>query len=374
MSEKKAYFDLIDHMRTWLFELPDSEILMPMLEVRFSPEEAAFLSKFPNMPHTLEELSRRLGLSPEALTQKMDPMIRKGMIYRVEGRNAVRYTFTDVIFFFSRMPGWKGEKDEWNRRVAPLFNRYYIDHLGDDFMGHPTKGLRAIPIARTIEDTRQVMPYEDVVQFVEREDYLTVSTCACRHRHNLDPNLPTCKHETETCLHFGKLGRYIVRHDMGREITREETMEILANAADAGLVHGISNTREGMDTICNCCSCCCLFLESVNMPAPVPRGHQPSNYICTINPLTCKGCGLCTERCPMGALSLVASEETDNKAGKVSALDPERCIGCGVCVHKCPTQSLVLVRREEEQDYPRDMGEAGRRMLEERGRDISMVF
>ena len=241
-------------------------------------------------------------------------------------------------------------------------------------MGHSTKGLRAIPIARSIADTRQIMPYEDVLQFVEQEDYHTVSTCPCRHRHNLDPDLPTCKHETETCLHFGRLGRYIVKYDMGREITKKETLEILANAAEAGLVHGISNTREGMDTICNCCSCCCLFLENVNMPLPVPRGHQPSNYICITNSLTCKGCGLCVERCPMGALSLVHSETTYNKVGKVSELDSTRCIGCGVCVHKCPTQSLQLVRREEDQDYPRDMGEAARWMLKERGRDISKVY
>ena len=40
-----------------------------------------------------------------------------------------------------------------------------------------------------------------------------------------------------------------MENDLGREITKEETLEILKNAADAGLVHGISNMEENPDTL-----------------------------------------------------------------------------------------------------------------------------
>jgi formate hydrogenlyase subunit 6/NADH:ubiquinone oxidoreductase subunit I len=228
-------------------------------------------------------------------------------------------------------------------------------------------GLRALPVDKTIADTRQVLPYEDLLQVIENEDYFCTSHCPCRQRKNLDPDAPSCEHETFNCLHFGRLARYMVKNDMGKRISREETLEILRAAADAGLVHGISNTMKGMDTICNCCSCCCLFVESVNVLNL--HGHQPSNYIVEIAAETCKACGLCVERCPMKALKMEASPEAQNKKGEVAALDGKLCIGCGVCAHKCPTQSLKLVRRQEDQDFPESFRDMAYRMAKERGRN-----
>ena len=50
------------------------------------------------------------------------------------------------------------------------------------------------------------------------------------------------------------------------------------------------------------------------------HGHggtvDASNYLATINPETCIGCGLCVKRCPMEAIRLEASDEAKNKVGK----------------------------------------------------------
>ncbi|MBI5249142.1 MAG: 4Fe-4S binding protein [Desulfomonile tiedjei] len=364
MLGEKAYDDLVDHIRNWIFGLPDAEELMPLIKMRFTQEEAWFLSRFPHWPATLEQLSQGYGIAPDKLSKMMEAMIRKGFIYRVEGRTAVRYSFTDPVFFFYRMPGWKGEANKWDVQISPLLNRYFSDHLGVDFRSYPTKGLRTIPIAATIKDTRQVMPYEDVLQFVDKQSSFAVTTCACRHRKNVDPDSISCKHESRNCLHFGSLAEYIVQNEMGTKILREQTLEILEAAADAGLIHGISNTTSDMDTICNCCPCCCVFLEPLKVVPSSTRGHQPSNYILEINRDTCQACGLCAERCPMDAIKLVE---------EVLAFDPEKCLGCGVCAHKCPTGSLSLKRREADQEYPRTMGDIGRRYLIERGRDLSKV-
>jgi NAD-dependent dihydropyrimidine dehydrogenase PreA subunit len=384
MSDREVYAALVEHLRNWIFDLPESGLLLPMLEMRFTPKEAEFLSRFPHMPTTMEQLTGIYGIPADELMAEMQAMMGKGFIYRVEGRTAVRYSLPDSLFVFYRMPGWKGEEDAWNRELAPLINRYYIDKYGADIMGYPTKGLRAIPIAHTVEDVKHVSPYEDVMAFLERQDYHSVSTCPCRHRHNLDPAFETCKHETENCLHFGRLGRYIVQNDMGREISPEETREILEAAAEAGLVHGISNTMEGMDTICNCCSCCCLFLEPVKSISQEQMGHQRSNYQLEQSPDNCKACGLCAKRCPMGALELKDREGVpvvDESGEKLKARDrkevvfqPDLCIGCGVCVYKCPTQSLGLVCRGTEEDIPQNMSDIGTRFLTERGCDFSKIF
>jgi len=367
MSNKEAYMKLIERHREWVFGLPDSEFLMPLLELRFTSEEAEFLSNLPFMPHTAEKLSESLNIDIDVVSEKLDDFAKRGLVMRVEGRRRIQYALTDAIFNFYRMPGWKGGVDEWNRKIVPYINQYYIDAMANEFLNHPTQGLRAIPINETIKDPRKIMPYEDILKVIDSAKYFAVSTCACRHRHNLDPEFEECKHETMNCLHFDTLGKYTVQNGLGKEITKEETLEILAKAADAGLVHGVSNTKNGVDTICNCCPCCCLYLESiVKMPAPVPRGHQPSNYVREIDEEKCIGCGLCARRCPMKAIDHIKEE-------KRVIFNPDQCIGCGVCVHKCPKEAIYLVHSEGEIDVPSNMMELGLRLLNERGRNLDTV-
>lgn len=45
MPDEEVYERLMGRLRSWLFDLPDSESLMPLLKLRFSYEEAEFLSR-----------------------------------------------------------------------------------------------------------------------------------------------------------------------------------------------------------------------------------------------------------------------------------------------------------------------------------------
>ena len=366
MSTDIYYKDLIEHLRNWIIRLPESEYLLPMLKLRFKPEEAQILAKIPFLGHTAEQLSVNLNIPVKKLIKKLDKYAKLGIIFRSERGSSVRYSLRESLFIFYRSIGWKGKNDKFNREISPYLNKYYIDTYAEEFVGHETQGLRAIPINETIQDTRQVMPYEDILKVIDNFEYYSVSACPCSHRHNLDHDFEECKHTLERCLHFDDLGRYCVENGLGKEITKEETLKILRMAADAGLVHGLSNTQEKMDTICNCCSCCCLFLESaVKMPGIIPRGHQPSNYIREIDEEKCIVCGLCARLCPMNALKV-----NDKKL----IFDPERCIGCGVCAHKCKHDATYLIHRDDEQDIPKDPREQGMRFLKERGLDPNEVF
>jgi NAD-dependent dihydropyrimidine dehydrogenase PreA subunit len=167
------------------------------------------------------------------------------------------------------------------------------------------------------------------------------------------------------------LGHYIVDNGLGREITKDETKEILREAADSGLVHAISNWEQGADTICNCCRCCCLFFEAYHVLGH-DKSHDASNYQVRTNPETCAACGLCVQRCPMEALSLKENSEATNKKGKAASLDPERCIGCGVCVYKCPTESLILDHRKESYGPPKNVQEWMKRWREDQKAAVQM--
>jgi electron transport complex protein RnfB len=247
--------------------------------------------------------------------------------------------------------------------VAPKANQYYYDAIGPQMGDSDLKGLRTIPIGKTMEDPRRIMPYEDMAQMLDQHDYFSVSHCACRVRKNLDPDYEDCTYSTENCMHFGTLGRYAVESGLGREITREEAEEIIRKAADEGLVHGVSNYQKAPDTLCSCDPCCCIMFEAYHKIGNA-EGMGRSNYLVSMSPETCAGCGLCVKRCPMYAIELedqpdardrviaVGDKTLKNKKGKVAIANTDICIGCGVCVHKCPTHSLVLVRNEETVDPP----------------------
>ena len=58
----------------------------------------------------------------------------------------------------------------------------------------------------------------------------------------------------------------------------------------------------------------------------------------TVDPERCDGCGLCVQRCFVGAMVL--------RDGKVKVGDS--CKGCGRCVEICPRQAVSLTLENED--------------------------
>ena len=365
MSEEEIYRRLIDWLKQTWVHLPESAELLPLIKARYTAEEASLLTGMPFSGKSLEELGEIKKMDPAVLARRLDALARKGVVFRSARGDKVRYSLNDSLFVFLRSAFWLGRSDEASKAMAPLANQYFYHGFFDQYAGVHARGLRALPVQETIGDTRQIMPYEDVARVLEAQDYFCVTACSCRNRKNLDPNSPHCKNPTETCLHFGAFARYIVDQGLGREISRQEAHEILRQAADSGLVHGLSNRQEGADTICNCCKCCCMWFEGFHK-LKHEKSMDASNYRVRTHPETCQGCGLCVKRCPMEALQLQSSPEARNKTGQVSVLNLDRCIGCGVCAHKCPAKSLALERREVIVDPPTDARDYMKRFLADR--------
>jgi len=357
MSVEAIYSRFIAWLDKGWWHLPASEYLLPSIKAFFTEEEAALLTGFPFKPTELKELAKVKGVEPDDLAAKLDALAKKGAVWRAERGGSVLYNLNDAFFIFFRGPFSAIHLDQAVKSMAPPLNRYLRDGLMDQLAPVRTKALRTIPINGTIEDPRRIAPYEDVTGIVESQDFLAVSKCACRQRKRVDPDSAQCKHPEEVCLHFGDLAHYLVDNGLSREITKEEAKEILNVAADAGLVHGVSNRQKDVDTICNCCQCCCVFFESYHV-LKHEKSHDFSNYRLRIHSETCKACGLCVQRCPVQALRIEDSRLAKNDQGKAATLiNSDQCLGCGVCVYKCPTQSLFLEPRGEIQEPPKDARE-----------------
>ena len=223
MSEKEVYREVIDWLGSTWWGLPESAELMPLLKARYTVEEARLLTGMsfsgPSRGETLDELAEMKHVDAAELGPQLDALARKGVVYRDAEGGTIRYGLNDSFFTLLRSSFWPGRADEVSKTMAPLVNRYFYDGFFDQYADVHIKGLRALPIEGTIDDTRQILPYEDVVDVLDSRDYFCVATCPCRHRKNLDPASPDCKHPTEVCLHFGNLAHYMVDQGLGREIT-----------------------------------------------------------------------------------------------------------------------------------------------------------
>ena len=366
-KEKDPYEKLIEHLREFVIPPPKSDTLRQILEHRHTPEEAELMSILPFAPSTARKISRKLGIPKEELIEKMEGLIRKGHMYKDGEGKGAGYHLAESVWQFLRMPWWIAEDNEYYRKLAKLMNKYYIEEFGPPFMNRPTIPMRVIPIDQTVVNSKEVIPHEHMMNYVDNWRRFSVSACSCRLRHNLDPAFEKSEYPMRTCMHMDDLADFAIKYDMGEEITKEEAIEILNGAADAGLVHCVENHMTDNTTICNCDPDYCIYFEKIkNLPKTMPVGTTKSNYIREIDEEKCIGCGLCAKRCPMDAIEFVEEE-------KRVIFTPGRCIGCGVCVHKCPADAIWLKKRDIEHTYPVDGMEIGQIMTKELGGDFEEI-
>jgi len=318
----------------------------------FTPEEAELAVHLSLIAEEPPVVARRAKVPIEEAAWRLEEMARKGLIFRVEseGRPA-RYRALQYVIGI-----WEFHVNDLDVELIRNMNEY-IPSLFDVQIWKKAPQLRTIPVGRSISTELKVLPYEKVETLVQAQKKFLVAPCICRREHKMVGK--GCDKPQETCLVFGIAADYYERNGLGRVIDKQETLEILKKADEAGLVLQPSNAEEIVN-ICCCCGCCCQVLKNLKR-CPKPASYFSSSFVATTSPDTCQGCGICVGRCQMEALSL-----EDDKA----VLDADRCIGCGLCVSTCPTESLTLVRKPktEQPKVPRNMVEASIRLARERGR------
>jgi NAD-dependent dihydropyrimidine dehydrogenase PreA subunit len=260
----------------------------------------------------------------------------RGTVYASQKPGQERkYRLLPPIPGWAEAPFWAGRETEQTRTLAPLWLTYREEAFGAELARGDVPIMRVVPVHKSVKDTRDVLPLEELKPKIEQASYRAVGHCPCRLMKKVVGE--GCDHPRENCLHFGAMGRYMVEYGMAREITAAETLEILVTAREEGLVHIVDNVEGHMSTICNCCGCCCVFLQTKKMMGL--HTISTSNFLAHVDADECAACGTCEDRCPMGAIA-VGSEE-------VAAVDGRLCIGCGVCTPTCPNEAVALELRGE---------------------------
>ncbi len=311
------------------FPATESGAELKLLAKIFSPEEAALAAELRLKREPVEEIAARVGVDPKVATRTLKAMVRKGQI--TVGRKDRQLSFGLMPF---AVGVWEEQLPRIDQELAELFEAYFQEAQG--VVGTYAPAIhRVVPVGEAIHTGIEVYAYEQAEQMLENAKAWGVRECICRVQQRLVGK--GCDRPVENCLVFAPVEGVFDHHEATRAITKEESLRLLREAEDAGLVHSPGNYQDGNFYICNCCTCCCAVLRSV-AEFGIPSAIASSDFVCTVDADLCLGCGDCLERCQFGALAIPED---------VCLVDAGRCVGCGLCVTVCPTEALSLVRRPE---------------------------
>ncbi len=331
--------DVYEHLRQRLDEMSvgfpatDSQIEIRLLKWLFSEEEAALFLDLSPILEAPRVVADRLSLDVKEVSEKMEEMAQKGLLFRHRKGDLVRYATPPFVIGI-----YEHQVMRIDTKFAKKFEEYFERAFGPSLESFQTPLLRTIPVNRQLVAAYPVAPYEDVLGIIDDQKKIAVAPCICRTIARL--NAKGCEKTTENCFLFGSYADYYVENGLGRFINKEEAKEIIKKNEEEGLVMQPFNSQKA-GGMCSCCGDCCGILRSLKMQ-PKPAHAIRSNYYAQVEGELCTGCEACAERCQIEAI---------NVDDGISKINLDRCIGCGLCVSTCPVEAIALIQKPQEQQY-----------------------
>ena len=322
----------------------------------FTDKEAQVLITFPisRIPMdlvTLDEIAPKVDLPKEEVSQILETLASKALLYSGNTKNGQKgysllrrgYGFTQVFF-------WKGEKNPQAIKVAEIIKRSYGGNLlhappQSENAKNAVKGYRYLPINKSVDIVKQsVYPYEMMEDVIAKTKKIALAHCPCRMRFELSEG-KSCGHPLEVCMKFDELAEFLIKSGLGREINKAEALDVIRKSDEAGLVHFVENSKDGIKHNCNCCGCACWNVGPIKKRM-IPRDMMMATYfIRETDTDRCDACNTCVNICPVEAVQI---------DGDHSSVDKDWCIGCGVCAPRCPNEAITIVRRTDVGTPPED--------------------
>jgi len=332
-----------------------SGVELKLLAELFTPEEAQLATQLRMGKETPERLAQRTAGDPEHLLGMLKGMARRGLISAGRTDEGLGFGLLPFVVGIYEMQVSRLDAD-----IARLFEEYYQEAFGQTFAVEPSVH-RVIPVNESVRMDIEIQPYESVTDIVSGAKAWGGVECICRKQKALlgEP----CDHPLEVCMMLSSKPGAFDNNPSVRGLTHEGALDVLKYAADAGLVHSVSNSQDGLWYICNCCTCSCGILRGL-ADLGIANAVARSAYVNQVDEELCIGCELCIDCCQFDALSM--AEDFFAKVDEV------RCLGCGVCVSSCAENALVLVRRPPEEIRRVPVGPAEWEMQRARARGLSL--
>lgn len=316
------------------FPATDDGRELKLLAKLFTPEEAELAALLTPALETVEELAARTGRDVAELRNQLKTMSKRGLIEAGKKDGALGFKLLPFVVGI-----YENQVAAMDAELARLFEDYFLSAFGKMLSVKP-QFHRVIPVNETVRNSMEVRPFESASEIVNAMQAWGVQDCICRKQKNLIGE--GCEHPLDVCMVMAPRANVFDQHPFIRPLTHAEALKTLRRAAEAGLVHSVSNSAEGMYYICNCCSCSCGILRGM-AELGIANVVASSAFVNQVDEAICNGCEDCIPTCQFKALSM---------DGLLAKVDAVRCTGCGVCVVACSTGALGLVRRPESEVKP----------------------
>lgn len=326
-----VYQKLAAHLDNLPAGFPSTEtgVEIRILKRLFSPQEAEIATGLVMMPEAASEIAKRLNMDEKTLAPVLEDMSRKGLIYRASKGGQFFYMAAQFVVGI-----WEYHVKSLDLDLIKDFNEYSPYLLKKTWQETKTKQLRVIPISKSISAEMLTMPYDEAEKIIRQQSKIVVAPCICRAEHKMAGK--GCSRPVEVCLTFGSGAYFYEENGLGRTISQQEALDILAKGMEAGLVLQPGNSKKPTN-ICLCCGCCCQILKNLNtLDEPAKAVH--TNFYAEVSKDDCTECGICLERCQMNAIVMDGT----------SHVKKERCIGCGLCVTSCGFDAMKLIEKAME--------------------------
>jgi Na+-translocating ferredoxin:NAD+ oxidoreductase subunit B len=328
--------DIYKHLAQTLDALPNgfpstndgSELRL--LKKLFTPEEAELAVLLTPELETADAIAARTGRGVGELRKQLKDMVRRGLISTGRTEGGLGFGLMPFVVGIFEM-----QVNTIDKELALLVEAYFRQNFGEALRVEP-QFHRVIPIGESVRNSMEVHPYESATGLVNAAQSWGVIDCICRKQKTLIGE--ACVHPIDVCMVLDERPGVFDNSTTVRTLNREEALATLKRAADAGLVHSVSNNQKGVHYICNCCTCSCGILRgmaSLGVANVVAR----SAFVNTVDETLCNACENCLSYCQFDALKMDITVQ----------VNPVRCVGCGVCVPACPSEALILVRRPEDE-------------------------
>jgi Pyruvate/2-oxoacid:ferredoxin oxidoreductase delta subunit len=317
---------------------PNSKILPKILKKLISPSDANLLLMLPAEP---AELAKRTGLDENAVKQKLQEFLERGLVFPTSKGPQLARDYTQLH------DATLSSVDKWiDNEILDLWKEFHeVEWIpntaagpGESFVNR----IKVLPSLKSIEkspniSSEEFLPQEDVRELIKAADPIAVVPCSCRR------SMRRCDSPVNVCLQFNKSAKYHLDRGTGHKLTPDEAIAIAMKAEEEGLVHTWPiRASQQLNEICNCCRECCVIFDGGLRYNNVDQILEKSRFRAVSDNDLCTGCEECVDRCFFGAIEMTSITSKESKA----VINQDKCFGCGLCVVACDFDAISMVLPE----------------------------
>ncbi|NWF93285.1 MAG: 4Fe-4S binding protein [Syntrophaceae bacterium] len=339
--------------------LPEHTSIYEILAILFTEKEAKVGAQFPMGLATFEQIERATGIQGSDLEEILKGMMKKGLVITSKRGGKIRYLLSMGMTGFFEFTFMRTDESLPMQRLAELMHVYKnTPEFVQEFFAPGTSRGRVYLYSDIVPPVRsEVLRYQEAAEYIKMAGRGSLGKCYCRHEAwHLGRN---CSAPIEDiCMTLGNSSDFLVEQGFARRASVEELLDTLRKAENLGLVHIGDNVLDQTTFICNCCGCCCGFLQGIT-EHHLKHAVSTTHFIARPDREECTGCGECESRCQIKAIRM---------EGDYPMVDEEFCLGCGVCAHFCPADAMKMEEREKKVIPPETYKDLMVRLMKEKGR------